>query len=723
MGKRSGHVSYEDRAFDQDAQQAMRGDIIRALIELITNSDDAYGESSGSILVRIRKTGTEDYPIAVSVHDHARGLDADGLEKCFAILGGQSAKVGARGLLGRGAKDVAAFGFVEFASISQGTYSKLWLKSGEYNVEPEDVKPTDQNRTDLVLQPTESGLTATIWVDKKFKIASGAKIQEKIANHAQLRDLISRRLVRIEDHRNSGIRADVPSFHSQGEIVLDEDITIDGYEDPIHLTLRRLPQPDSNHLGNYSQQGILVKSGVSIFENTWFGLDGITESSFFSGVVEASQIADIIRAFDKQEELGGNMSLLSRSRDGLQNDHPYYQALIRAITPRVKPFFEELSKEMNAQKKQGERLTSDFNALSTVLRGEIERALADIDEDDLPGGPVEGEQQDFYLIPPVRRARRGERLTFIARSTALPEGELTSTIAHQHPEDTVASISLPDQEWRENEQIAVWSRTIHLVAGESDGIATIQAEVDGKVAKAQVVVFNGSGLPAPKPVLELMFDTPVASVSPMKTRHLALIAPIESAGLRVVIDSTGYELESIPQDVTLQPDANGVYSRAKVTCVATSLQGSADITAQIVGQSHQAKCKLEITMAAPKTGLDFKCELSAFTQPNHRSQTELDDGTLHVTVFPIHSSFNSIFGKYDDVKAMFANENSPEARAILSEIIGFEIAQYLTNIRYVKFPEELNDAPRVLNRQQQYQMQFQGKIHKVLSAETVVSGS
>lgn len=34
----------EDRYFLSTAQRAMKGDIIRGLVELITNSDDSYGD-------------------------------------------------------------------------------------------------------------------------------------------------------------------------------------------------------------------------------------------------------------------------------------------------------------------------------------------------------------------------------------------------------------------------------------------------------------------------------------------------------------------------------------------------------------------------------------------------------------------------------------------------------------------------------------------------------
>ena len=42
MATETGKIRYEARAFQQDAQLAMSGDPLKALIELITNADDAY---------------------------------------------------------------------------------------------------------------------------------------------------------------------------------------------------------------------------------------------------------------------------------------------------------------------------------------------------------------------------------------------------------------------------------------------------------------------------------------------------------------------------------------------------------------------------------------------------------------------------------------------------------------------------------------------------------
>ena len=51
--KKSGDLQYTARAFKQDSEDAMKGDVVRALIELVTNADDAYNSKGGSIQIRL----------------------------------------------------------------------------------------------------------------------------------------------------------------------------------------------------------------------------------------------------------------------------------------------------------------------------------------------------------------------------------------------------------------------------------------------------------------------------------------------------------------------------------------------------------------------------------------------------------------------------------------------------------------------------------------------
>ena len=63
MKAKSGQVEYGQRSFHQDASGAMKGDIIRGLIEAITNCDDAYGDKKGKIRVVYQGDVVRDYAV------------------------------------------------------------------------------------------------------------------------------------------------------------------------------------------------------------------------------------------------------------------------------------------------------------------------------------------------------------------------------------------------------------------------------------------------------------------------------------------------------------------------------------------------------------------------------------------------------------------------------------------------------------------------------------
>jgi len=87
--KDNGQLVYTTRGFLQDAQDAMRGDVLRALIELITNADDAYNGKGGDIHIDVRVAEVP-FEWIISIHDKAGGLSADGLKKAFSNLGDEN---------------------------------------------------------------------------------------------------------------------------------------------------------------------------------------------------------------------------------------------------------------------------------------------------------------------------------------------------------------------------------------------------------------------------------------------------------------------------------------------------------------------------------------------------------------------------------------------------------------------------------------------------------
>jgi len=235
-------ITYTSKGFVQDADQAMEGDVVRGLIELITNADDAYGANSGKIRMVLRRHASQAEPVEVSVSDAAKGLTTDEMEKAFLTLGGNTSGFAAgddvRGLFGRGSKDTSWFGQSVFESIKDGVYSVLVLnRDGKGTIDSRGVDSADYQR--LHIPSGKNGLTATIRVFPNIaKVPDAQKLFQRISCHFQLRDINRRHEVlfeEIDDGKRVQLHPvlwEVPD----GEILVDRDIDIPEYEATVHFT-------------------------------------------------------------------------------------------------------------------------------------------------------------------------------------------------------------------------------------------------------------------------------------------------------------------------------------------------------------------------------------------------------------------------------------------------------------------------------------------------------
>lgn len=716
---RSGRLEYRARAFEQDADMAIRGDVVRALIELITNADDAYGDMAGPIRVTIERTGDPDLPIRILVQDAARGLDARGLLDCFTVLGGEKEgedAIKARGLLGRGAKDVASLGRIEFLAIKDGRFSRLALMpDATFELTDVDRTATPQDRVELSLESNENGLTNIMRVGSRIRVPKAAKLQSQLAHHAQLRDLVRRREVILMDKRDSPpLVTRLIGPERRGEVVLDTDLTLPGYEVPVHLTVRQLPSRSTTTLSPYSEQGLVVSSGISSFENTWFELDRATEADFFAGEIDAPQIADIIRAYDRKEELGGPSRLLSRDRDGLLKNHPYRQALAAAVSKAVKPLFDELASKLEGRRRQGENLTKALRLASDALKDQLNKAFEEIDEEAPPGGdsPID----DFLVIPPRRIARPGEAITLTVRSTALADVPLVADLDAESREGVISGVVASPEPWTEHKRLPGFVSHVYVSAGQEEGTGVIRISQGDKVVRATIIVASPSEVREESPESLEIAPTSV-KVAPGRAKSLAVRAPIEMVGLRVAIGYDGCQLKLIPTSVTLSPHPEGRWAQAPLRIEAGLERGNGKLTCTLDG-FNDAVADVSVDEAAGRGGLGLSFEVSGHKSPGKRVRTLPEDGSLKVVVFAHHPSYGSIFGPYSDSKAKFENEDSPAARAVLAEVIASELAAHLTERDYAKRPDQLNDAARIFGRQAEFEARFLAIAHNALQAET-----
>ena len=409
---RRGRVEYTGRAFHQDATEAMKGDVIRALIETLTNSDDAYGDEKGKIRVEVehKKQG----PWRVVTRDRAQGMRATRLEEAIARLGGRTSGFergrSVRGNLGRGAKDLAAFGIVTFESICDDFHAKLVLDpSGDYVLDAER-KATKEVREALGIS-RGNGTVVTITAAENIRCPRHNRLAEKLQKHYQLRDILSdpRRDVMLTDSKGDEItlRYSYPSL----SVALSGEVDIEGYPGvTANITIYRNderyddPPSDSGRPG-----GMLVKGRRAIYENTYFKFEANPYSGWFSGRVECPYIDQLAAEYDHRLVVGEGqdeknpMPIITRRRDGLQHAHPFYKALAAAVEGALGKLIveeERKARETSATENIGMRRALD--SLGRDLARLIDEDLREMDEDGLTGGPGGKEVQPSRTSSPSR---------------------------------------------------------------------------------------------------------------------------------------------------------------------------------------------------------------------------------------------------------------------------------------------------------------------------------
>jgi hypothetical protein len=718
-----GTLVYTARAFGMDASQAMKNQIHRGLVELITNSDDAYGEATGDIVVNLLK-GDEASPILVEVQDQASGLNIDEMISAFLKIGEKKSKLAngemSRGLLGRGAKDVAVFGSITFSSIKAGKYSSVTIfDSGNYKINARDVEATKSHRERLGLEDNQSGLTATVSISAtaNVKVPETNKLREVLTNTAQLRDLVARRRVVVNDFRKPASNGVLVSSLPKGEEVLREEISIPGYSGVATLVVRKLPERQATSVTETSAHGILIKSGVSVFENTWFDLSGRTPSRVLAGELVAPQIIEVLRAELDSEDVVP-LSILTRTRDGLERSHPLYVEISRQVSLACQAIFASIEREQQSNQKQGDKLSQDFKVAAQSIKSDVESILREID-DDPEEGPSGGSVSAFDAIPAAIRVGFSEDFTISLRAdgTLIRQNlKVNSSSAELIAKgfDYAQSVST---EWQDHARIDGKSVTqLRFTAPAHSADVSLTFTLGAESATVFVMVREQIVQPEDPPT-KLEFSQDLFKTSPGRGKNLRLRAPIDFVGEKIEISHTGTPIASCPASVNLSARADGHWAEA-IVHVKTGLNtGKTYVSASSAKSAHEAKAQLNIEESKTGQGLKIDFELVGDRDPFVRYEVDQNGGAYICRVYGQHQGYAGIFGTYDTDAAKFKHEDSPQARAVLAQVIASAFAEFLVDREYTKNPLGVWDAPYTISRVKQRTDALISKLFRALDAK------
>lgn len=409
----------------QNMERAMRMQIERGLVELITNSDDSYRDLeeqgqkiSGKIRIEIERKRKE-YSV-VRVRDKATGISREEMFYKLGTLGRRTSGFekgkARRGLHGRGARDIAAFGIVHFESIKNEEYNHLLIPLSLkcHFTEPRTIKATQETRRDKLGILRGNGTVVMIEVESRFKIPQHETLLKNFSRYYALRDIFSNpdrkiTLVDLSANREDRLIYKYP----EGEVVFDDWVKVPSYpEAKAHLTIRQHSSPFEQDYSP-SREGILVKSAAAIHDCTYFGLESEPLAWRFTGELHCKFIDKLVREYDDREDenlehpdhpQSNPMRLLDPFRDGLAAEHPFTQSLYRKCKEPLRTLIEKLKATEVTPKREvsNENLEKKLSKLSRQILRAYEHRLEELEEEPSVGGPV-GSIEDLpmglHIIP------------------------------------------------------------------------------------------------------------------------------------------------------------------------------------------------------------------------------------------------------------------------------------------------------------------------------------
>ena len=339
----------DQRVIDIDSRRF--SSIEKALVELITNTDDSYsrmeskGEAAdGKVLISYER---HQNGALLTVTDHAEGMWFERIKSVLSYGGAHSlmaqGQAGGRGYFGRGLKQaVYGLGHGWIESIYEGQYARVDLfrgETGEYLFDDwdkgRDVKDTDYRR--LTIPEGGNGTRVTIVVENPLtNIPYFSSLTKTITNNIYIRDILSRRSVEITNINPAAkLEASVVLRYEEPEsqtLLGPNDLGTFKYEGEIHefeLTLKKSLKKELVLRGNERTNGLLVVSGTAVLDCQFFQYENQLGTEYLYGSVSCPSLSEM---------LSKGMPIISDERDGLNMKDPFVMAFSDAVSKMIGSF-------------------------------------------------------------------------------------------------------------------------------------------------------------------------------------------------------------------------------------------------------------------------------------------------------------------------------------------------------------------------------------------------
>ncbi|HCK66345.1 MAG TPA: hypothetical protein DHW49_08765, partial [Anaerolineae bacterium] len=372
-------LQYADRVAIQQADQAIRKDVMRALVEIITNANDSYSRledagssSSGEIVIDVLRKHSNS---KIVVRDFAEGMTDSRMDKVVGTYGEATSGIKedkhVRGMWGRGLKDSIfglGYGYVRSFKGANFYSCSLLLKKGIPTFDLDDpIRATVDLRQKYEV-PQGNGTILEIIVSRTdVKMPQFNNLRNYLQRHFELRPIMSnpkRKIILRELATDGKIKQEhVLSYKApMGEEVLNERIKISGFPASVKLKVFRSAMQLSTRgeEGDYADGGLLVISHATVISLTMLKYENDPYAGYFYGTMQCDYLHELL----KNDE-----PVLTATRDGINWTHPFAKALKLAVEEKLEPL-------ISAEREHA--MHDEQTKLDKKLRQKINRALHEL---------------------------------------------------------------------------------------------------------------------------------------------------------------------------------------------------------------------------------------------------------------------------------------------------------------------------------------------------------
>jgi hypothetical protein len=395
-------------------------DPVKALIELITNSDDSYarleerGEKvSGRITVAIlERRGGE--PSLLRVTDEAEGFSTEDLEVKLGRMGestsGLDMGADVRGFFGDGLKE-AILGLGVGGSVSS-IQGRLYV-SGQLYWEEEQAtfyppgrpRPvTGAIRKQLQIPRGKNGTLVEIEVAQEVRIPRHETLQHELALHVALRDIV----------QNPARTLILQRLTSNGKIQYSDPIR---YKDPIpdpafktvkkhgqvpgypgsdfHLEVRRATEElPGVEAGMKRLGGLVVQSRRALVDITFFGHENRPGTEYLFGRLQCDYLYQLLQQ--------GEM-VVTKYRAGLSKENEFVRKLGAEVDRLLDPIVQAEAKRLQQSESSNDpqtrkRLDEACRELNRIAREELDLTGPGDEGNESELGPFRFEYKHYRML-------------------------------------------------------------------------------------------------------------------------------------------------------------------------------------------------------------------------------------------------------------------------------------------------------------------------------------